>query len=97
MNRDNLISICSIATGTGAAMGLFLEEISTFLGQHYQNYEIVLIGNGINGFALAEARRLVVAVVVLPVPLRYCNKIVAVVVDNLLTKLMKIAFEEDGY
>ncbi len=61
MNRDNLVSICSIAQGAAADLDGFLNEVSTFLNQNYQNYEIVLIGNGINGYALAEVHRIVTA------------------------------------
>jgi len=61
MNRDNLISLCTPVEGSDAGLEVWLREAAATLAAHYENYEIILIGNGLRGQNLAAARRLVSA------------------------------------
>lgn len=53
MNRDNLVSVCSLVQGEPDGLAFYLQALANLLGKHYENYEIVLIGNGLS----AEQRR----------------------------------------
>jgi hypothetical protein len=48
MNRDNLVSVCSLVQGSLDGLAQYLRSLSHLLDGHYENYEIVLIGNGMS-------------------------------------------------
>ena len=61
MNRDNLISLCTPVEGSSDGLESWLREAAGLLAAHYENYEIILIGNGLRGPERDAARRMVAA------------------------------------
>lgn len=61
MNRDNLISVCGVVDVASDDLAEYLREITALLKAHYENYEIVLIGNGLAAATLLHVQQLVSA------------------------------------
>jgi polyisoprenyl-phosphate glycosyltransferase len=59
MNRENLVSVCTLMDGSAEGLADFLSDISGRLSAAYENYEIVLLSNELSQACMPDACKLV--------------------------------------
>lgn len=59
MNKDILVSVSTIIDDDSDFVFEYLQEVTSVLSQHYENYEVILIGNGISIQTSVEVRKII--------------------------------------